>query len=131
MKPVEIDWSTATVASTESTYALEVHFRQPSEPFWWEAFTGALEILSKETTGARWETIRGVGEPPEGLHVTGVDEESVGPLRDLLDRTVSMANDEAKRAEAAREARKRALEERASQSKDTATRLTEAFRAKA
>jgi len=131
MQPVEVDWSTATVASTEDTYALEVHFRQPSEPFWWEAFTGALEILSKETTGARWETIRGVGEPPEGLHVTGVDEDSVGPLRDLLDRTVSMANDEAERAEAAREARKRALEEHASQSKDTATRLTEAFRAKA
>jgi len=64
MQPVEVDWSTATVASTEDTYALEVHFRQPSEPFWWEAFTGALEILSKETTGARWETIRGVGEPP-------------------------------------------------------------------
>jgi len=119
------------VTPTEDTYALEVHFRQPSDPFWWEAFTGALEILSKETTGARWETIRGVGEPAQGLHVTGVDEDSVGPLRDLLDRTVTMANEDAEHAEAAREARKRALKLRADQSKDTATRLTEAFRAKA
>jgi hypothetical protein len=131
MQRVDIDWSTAMVADADDTYTLEVHFREPSDSFWWEAFTGALEILSKETTGARWETIRGVGEPPVGLHVTGVDEDSVAPLRRLLDSTVSMANEEAERAEAAREARKRTLEERANKSKDTAARLTEAFRAKA
>jgi hypothetical protein len=128
MDPVGIDWSTATVAHHEDSYALEVRFHQPSEPFWWEAFTAALEILSKETTGARWETIRGVGDPPEGLHVSGVDEDSVGPLRRLLDSAVEMANQEAELAEAAREARKRALEERANQSTDTADRLTQAFR---
>jgi hypothetical protein len=131
MEPVEIDWSTAKVAGAAEGYDLEVHFRAPSSRFWWEAFGGALEILSRETTGARWETIRGVGEPPEGLRVSGVDEESATPLRELLDRTVDLANQEAEQAEAGRKARKRALRGRVKESEDTASRLTEAFRAKA
>jgi hypothetical protein len=130
MQHVEIDWSTANVADVGGGYDLDVRFRSPSSPFWWEAFGGALEILSRETTGARWETIRSIGEPPEGLHVSGVDEQSAGPLRELLDRTVQLANQEAESAEAARLAKKRALQKRAEQSKDTAARLTEAFRAR-
>lgn len=128
MQRVEIDWSTANVASVEDGFALEVGFRAPFPSFWWGAFTGALETLSRETTGARWRTIGAIGEPPRGLHVSGVDEESAEPLRQLLDGTVALANQKTAQAEEAREARQSALKERADNSKETAARLTEMFR---
>jgi hypothetical protein len=128
MSSVQIDWSTASVKDVEGIYDLEVHFREPSPPHWWEAFSSALEILSRETTGARWQSIRGVGEPPAGLHVSGVDESSVQALRSFLDSAVRMADEEALRAERVREQRRREQEQRTADQRDSAERLTEAFR---
>jgi hypothetical protein len=130
MRHVEISWSSAKVVPepSDASFKLEVPFAQPAPGFWWEAFSGALEILSRETNGAVWSSIRGVGEPPKGLEVFGVREDSVESLRSFLDSAVQMANEEAMRAEAAREARKRQRHEREVDEQGAADRLTEAFR---
>jgi hypothetical protein len=130
MQRVEISWPSAEVVPepSDASFKLQVGFAQPAPSFWWEAFSGALEILSRETNGAVWSSIRGVGEPPRGLEVFGVREDSVQSLRSFLDSAVRMANDEAIQAEEAREARKRKLQERDDDAQGAASRLTEAFR---
>ncbi len=128
MDPVTIDWSGATVSGTEGIFDLEVPFAAPSPEFWWEAFSHALEMTSREVRGARWQSIRGVGEPPRGLHVSGIDEGTVAQLRAFLDASVARANAEAGRARHAREERRLDQERRSREATDTAARLTEAFR---
>src|SRR6476659_8692037 len=127
MQPVEISWPTAKVVpeTADGTFKLEAPFVEPAPGFWWEAFSAALEILSRETNGAIWSSIRGVGEPQKGLEVFGVREDSVQPLRSFLDSAVRMANEEALRAEAAREARSKQRQAGEADEQSTADRLTE------
>ncbi len=128
MEPVQINWSTAEVVGREGNFDLAVQFRAPSPELWWESFTHALEQVSRETPGGRWQLIRGVDEPPAGLFVGGIAEESVTSLRLFLDTAVARANLEFDRTTRARREREVAEQRGQGAEQRTAERMTEAFR---
>lgn len=128
MEPVQINWGTARVVGREGGFDLEVQFLAPSPEAWWGSFTHALEQVSRESPGGRWQLIRGVEEPPVGLFVGGIAEESVTPLRLFLDTAVARANQEFDRAMRARHEREDALRRGRSEEQLMADRMTEAFR---
>lgn len=128
MDPVLIDWNTAEVVPADGNFKLTASFARQAPPKWWRAFGWAIEVLSKETTGAQWESIRPIGEPPGGLEVLGAREESITALRAFLDSCVRMANEQAERDAAELEQQLRNRDSQKTQSKETAQRLTEALR---
>ena len=127
MDPVRIDWSSARVESADDGFRLEVKFDAAAPHYWWNAFSAALESSTAEQSSS-WRTIRGLGDPPEGLEVGGVREAATQQLRTFLDEKVAAANEEAERAEEGREALRRRDEERSERSTVIAERLTESFR---
>jgi hypothetical protein len=128
MNPVQIDWSRAKVSTAEGDYALEVPFQETASAPWWDAFVSSIETRSREVTGARWHTIRGIGDPAQGLYVDGIGDGSVEPLRRLLDLSVKNANKELQRSEKGRTALRDKRREQIGRAAETAERLTQAFR---
>jgi hypothetical protein len=129
MEPVAIDWTTAEVEPSGGNFILTVKFSKPASPKWWQSFGQAIEILSKEITGAQWEVIRQLGTQPEGIEVSGVHEGSEDALRRFLDSAVRKGNEQAEHAAVELERQLKAREAHKAAGKETAEQLKEAFRA--
>jgi hypothetical protein len=129
MAPISFRWDNAEVLPEQGAFALRVDFSRQLQPRWWDAFASGIEIVSKETNGARWSTIAKVGEPPTGMRITGIDEESAPALREFLESAAATANEQIAREEEKRSTQMKQLNEQRRESAATAARLKEAFRA--
>jgi hypothetical protein len=128
MPPIQFRWNDARVSPWDGKFALDVQFDKQLSARWWNAFGTAVEALSKETNGARWSTIAKIGDPAEGLRITGIEEDSAPALRSFLDSAASTASALVENEEERRAKEASAFRERKRESDVTAARLTETFR---
>ncbi len=128
MPPIRFRWDDARVSPWEGKFALDVQFDKRLSPRWWHAFGTAIETLSKETNGARWSTIAKIGDPVEGVRITGVEEDSAPALRSFLDSAAGNASVLIEQEEERRTKQMSEIQEQKRESSAAAARLTDAFR---